>query len=217
MTVRALRSKPKTLEWRSDDQSRADAAEQLATQDSAASRHGRSERGPNVPAFRDFPQDLLQMETALRRTRRGRLGCPYREVDLARSARAHRRSPQVGVEPWCTRRHHSNAEHSLVGVDPDCTREGLRQLAYWHQNDGACGTVATPLRGRSGDAARSTVESRRFVQQRAASRVVRSSAMAASSPLALSGHLPCGTVRARAGRSAGESIRRGSERYGATG
>src|SRR5262249_906711 len=56
------------LEWSAYDQCRANAVSHLAVQDLAAFGHGPRNRGAPLPVLWNFAQDLLQVETALRRT-----------------------------------------------------------------------------------------------------------------------------------------------------
>ena len=69
-------SKPKNLRVEPDDEDRADPPKQLAAQGDATSHLECPECRPNLPPFWDFSKDVLQMETALRRTRRRWPGRP---------------------------------------------------------------------------------------------------------------------------------------------
>src|SRR5713226_5456149 len=62
------------LEWRPSDEGRADSVDDLAIQGVAAGGRALTECGWNLPTFRDLSASVLQMETALRATRRGRPG-----------------------------------------------------------------------------------------------------------------------------------------------
>src|SRR5713101_1056852 len=64
------------LEWRPYDKGRADSVDDLAVQGVAAGGRALAKYGANLPTFRDLAAGFLQMEKALRGTRRGRLRRP---------------------------------------------------------------------------------------------------------------------------------------------
>ena len=62
----------KIPEWRRNDEGRAGKAPELAPLGPPASRRRPQGRGADMPVFRHFPEDVLQVEATVRRPRRGR-------------------------------------------------------------------------------------------------------------------------------------------------
>ena len=58
----------RTLDWGTDDEHRAKAVDELATQVAPGS-HERRERRAHLPAFRDLTEDVLQVAAAASRAR----------------------------------------------------------------------------------------------------------------------------------------------------
>src|SRR6185369_10314590 len=58
------------LEWRADDQSRADAIDGLAPPGASGGRRQRAQCGAHLPAIRPVATDILQMAEAAQRPRR---------------------------------------------------------------------------------------------------------------------------------------------------
>jgi hypothetical protein len=64
------------LEWRRDDEGGPSSVDNVAIQGAAGGGGTRSECGADLPTLRHLPEDVLQVETAVHRLRRGRFVRP---------------------------------------------------------------------------------------------------------------------------------------------